>query len=170
MQSMDCANDCSLCSAEFLGVRARGNTDADHGRKKRFESRRSVFVFALPCAFDLGSGTHDWPLVSICAQLSFASDNLSTHANGVAVVEASEGVPKAWFEDTRDFVAHLLRADVLCIPATRGRQGRADATDTYGLFKAHIRDLLWSIYTVFCDQSNEYQSCRHPGHDRELQH
>jgi hypothetical protein len=156
MQSMDCVNGYSLHSTEFLGVCVRGDTDAHDGGKKRFESRRSVFVFALPCAFDLGSGTHDWPLVSISSGLSFASDYFSTYTNGMAVVEAQEWVPNAWFEDTRDFVARLLRADGLCIPATRGRPGRSDATDIHGLFKANIRDFLWSIYPVFCDQSNKY--------------
>lgn len=156
MQSLDCINGYSLYSAEFLGVCVRGDTDAHNIGKTRFESRRSVFVFALPCAFDLGSGTHDWPLVSISSGLSFASDYFSPYTNGMAVVEAQECVPNAWFEDTRDFVARLLRADGLCIPATRDRPGRSNATDIYGLFKANIRDVLWSIYPVFCDQSNEY--------------
>lgn len=88
MQSMDRTNGYSLFSTEFLGVCACGDTDVDHCRKKRFESRRGVFVFALPYAFDLGSGTHDWPFVSISSGLSFASDYLSTHANGVAAMEA----------------------------------------------------------------------------------
>ena len=88
MQSMDCINGYSLRSAEFLGVCVRGDTDAHNIGETRFESGRGIFVLALPITFDLGSGPHDWPLVSICAGLSFASDYLSTHANGVAVVEA----------------------------------------------------------------------------------
>jgi hypothetical protein len=156
MQSMDCIDGYSLHSAEFLGVCVRGDTHTHKIGKKRFESGRRIFVFALPCAFDLGSGPHDWPLVSISTGLSFASDYLPTHANGMAVVEAQEYVPNAWFENTRHFVARLLRADCLCIPATRDRPGRSNATDIYGLFKANIRDFLWSICPVFCDQSNEY--------------
>jgi hypothetical protein len=156
MQSMDCIDGYSLYSAEFLGVCARGDTDAHNGGKKRFESRRSVFVFSLPYSFDLGSGTHDWALVSISSGLSSSPYHLPANANGMEVVEAQEGVPNAWFEDARDLVAHLLCSDGLCIPATRGRQGRSNATDFYGLFKADIRDFLWSIYPVFCDQSNEY--------------
>ena len=88
MQGMDCINGYSLHSTEFLGVCVRGDTDAHHIGKTRFESGRSIFVLALRCTSDLGSGPHDWPLVSNRAELSFASDYLSTHANGVAVVEA----------------------------------------------------------------------------------
>ena len=88
MQGMDCANGHSLYSTEFLGVCARGDTDAHKSGKKRFESGRSIFVLALRFTFDLGSGPHDWPLVSNSVGFSFASDYLSALANGVAVVEA----------------------------------------------------------------------------------
>ncbi len=77
MQGMDCIDGRSLLSAEFLGVRVSGDTDAHNVGKKRFKSRRSVFVFALPYTFDLGSGTDDWSLVSISSGLSFAFDYLS---------------------------------------------------------------------------------------------
>src|ERR1700733_550762 len=131
MQGVDRTNGDSLPSAEFLGVCVSGDTDSHNIGKTRFESGCRIFVFALPYAFDLGSDTDDWPLVSISSGLSFASDFFSTYANGMAVVEAQGRVPNTWFENTRDFVAHLLRADRLCISATRGRQGRSNATDVY---------------------------------------
>jgi len=64
MQNMDCINGYSLHSAEFLGVCVRGDADAHNIGKKGFESGRSIFVLALRCTFDLGSGPHDWSLVS----------------------------------------------------------------------------------------------------------
>ena len=88
MQIMDCINGYNLHSAEFLGVCVRGDTDSHNIGETRFESGRSIFVLALRFTFDLGSGPHDWPLVSNSVGFSFASDYLSALANGVAVVEA----------------------------------------------------------------------------------
>ena len=151
MQSVDRTNGRGLLSPQLLGVCVSGDSDSLDTGKARFESGRSFFVFTLPHAFDIGSDTDDWPILSISSGLPAAPVVLSTYANGMAVVEAQGFVPNAWSKSTSDFVAHLLLADSLYISATRSRQRHPDATDFYGLFEARCRDFLWPIHPVFCD-------------------
>jgi hypothetical protein len=57
-------DDYSFHSTQFLGVFVGGDAVAHNIGKERFEPGRSVSFLALLVTADLGSGTHDWYLVS----------------------------------------------------------------------------------------------------------
>ena len=170
MQSVASIDDYRLHSTKLLGVCARGDTGAYSIGTKRVKSGGSVCVLALSHTSNLGSDTHDWPLISNKFRLSFAADSLSTGAGRVAAMEGKEKIQSARLDCLGYSIARLLRADILSVFATRDRQGRSNGVDVYGLYKARSLVLPYYLHSIFCDQSKKHESCCHQRHDRKLQY